>query len=139
MILSISTAGYISIHAPREGGDITFTSITTAFLPISIHAPREGGDSVEVVQNIYANISIHAPREGGDYKILTLFKIHRISIHAPREGGDFSNVAVGEALWCISIHAPREGGDFRLCLLVHIVHHFNPRPPRGGRRRSRSV
>ena len=35
----------------------------------------------------------------------------------------------------ISIHAPREGGDgTRPCKAVHFVY-FNPRPPRGGRRR----
>ena len=33
----------ISIHAPREGGDVR--SFLSVFLPqISIHAPREGGD-----------------------------------------------------------------------------------------------
>ena len=36
---------------------------------ISIHAPREGGDG-EVMDNLTIyNISIHAPREGGDCQI----------------------------------------------------------------------
>ena len=34
----------------------------------------------------------------------------------------------------ISIHAPREGGDRCLRGRVRCRHHFNPRPPRGGRR-----
>ena len=34
----------ISIHAPREGGDLKPASLLTLFIPISIHAPREGGD-----------------------------------------------------------------------------------------------
>ena len=34
----------ISIHAPREGGDLDFLSTVLDFI-ISIHAPREGGDS----------------------------------------------------------------------------------------------
>ena len=34
----------ISIHAPREGGDMT-SSLSTKQRQISIHAPREGGDS----------------------------------------------------------------------------------------------
>ena len=33
---------------------------------ISIHAPREGGDVVNVKRFPSAAISIHAPREGGD-------------------------------------------------------------------------
>ena len=55
---------------------------------ISIHAPREGGDAAETIMQQQNSISIHAPREGGDQH-----KTHRkyneyISIHAPREGGD---------------------------------------------------
>ena len=34
----------ISIHAPREGGDLLFQRRLNAVLFISIHAPREGGD-----------------------------------------------------------------------------------------------
>ena len=35
---------YISIHAPREGGDVQRFINSTLSPPISIHAPREGGD-----------------------------------------------------------------------------------------------
>ena len=35
----------ISIHAPREGGDIDFDAIKKGTMDISIHAPREGGDA----------------------------------------------------------------------------------------------
>ena len=34
---------------------------------ISIHAPREGGDLGDALDVAYSGISIHAPREGGDY------------------------------------------------------------------------
>ena len=33
---------------------------------ISIHAPREGGDVADPEKVRQAQISIHAPREGGD-------------------------------------------------------------------------
>ena len=36
--------GYISIHAPREGGDAALPSSLRFAILISIHAPREGGD-----------------------------------------------------------------------------------------------
>ena len=36
----------ISIHAPREGGDI-YPAFMMPLIPISIHAPREGGDAVQ--------------------------------------------------------------------------------------------
>ena len=55
----------ISIHAPREGGDIRPAAARRS-MPISIHAPREGGDGTNEKQRLFAIISIHAPREGGD-------------------------------------------------------------------------
>ena len=57
---------FISIHAPREGGDLYDVSQLRGDLVISIHAPREGGDVTRgyITQDEY--ISIHAPREGGD-------------------------------------------------------------------------
>ena len=36
----------ISIHAPREGGDVEMPYGMTSITFISIHAPREGGDAV---------------------------------------------------------------------------------------------
>ena len=41
-------------------------------------------------------------------------------------------MALGQNL--ISIHAPREGGDRFLVAGLGRHEHFNPRPPRGGRR-----
>ena len=58
-------------------------------LGISIHAPREGGDVIMHQSAREAYISIHAPREGGDHnQFHTCSKGQGISIHAPREGGD---------------------------------------------------
>ena len=37
---------------------------------ISIHAPREGGDMDYYAKLSVHNISIHAPREGGDSRLL---------------------------------------------------------------------
>ena len=57
-----------------------------------------------------------------------------ISIHAPREGGDRCRRGLSPA-GTISIHAPREGGDLLVSCSPHGSCDFNPRPPRGGRRR----
>ena len=57
---------YISIHAPREGGDINFNDIKRGTMDISIHAPREGGDEHPAASASMRVISLHAPREGGD-------------------------------------------------------------------------
>ena len=105
-------------------------------LRISIHAPREGGDVAGFVQGCKrSTISIHAPREGGDAACPAVPDLGEISIHAPREGGDrglLNSITIDS----ISIHAPREGGDSSACV-IHPTHsHFNPRPPRGGRRQT---
>ena len=42
----------ISIHAPREGGDM-FLRRGPTYLKISIHAPREGGDNKDKFIRIY--------------------------------------------------------------------------------------
>ena len=125
----------ISIHAPREGGDLCGGSFLLRLLQISIHAPREGGDSGKPTLKTYdLVISIHAPREGGDFVILSIFfrppnfnprpprggrprvwggdgHLLQISIHAPREGGDLNFLVYAANDILISIHAPREGGD----------------------------
>ena len=45
LILSkVVPSAVISIHAPREGGDLVILDVKPQFLEISIHAPREGGD-----------------------------------------------------------------------------------------------
>ena len=41
----VSTISSISIHAPREGGDVATVISVVIYHAISIHAPREGGDS----------------------------------------------------------------------------------------------
>ena len=57
---------YISIHAPREGGDYKGHIADQQQQIISIHAPREGGDRTNYHPHNENSISIHAPREGGD-------------------------------------------------------------------------
>ena len=44
MLADKISAEVISIHAPREGGDIAAIVIVWLIINISIHAPREGGD-----------------------------------------------------------------------------------------------
>ena len=147
------TVWSISIHAPREGGDLLSALIYprvnhfnprpprggrhgagggrcwgTYFNP----RPREGGDSLRAALGGVPEISIHAPREGGDRWNQRKEWMRDISIHAPREGGDHRGGVVGVQIR-ISIHAPREGGDAVPCSLDLRGFYFNPRPPRGGR------
>ena len=47
-LLGLNSNSRISIHAPREGGDVFMAALLSS-LGISIHAPREGGDSPHVI------------------------------------------------------------------------------------------
>ena len=62
-----------------------------------------------------------------------------ISIHALREEGDNSAEAAANRAWQISIHALREEGDGCSTTTTPSQTYFYPRPPRGGRRRSRQL
>ena len=73
---------------PARGATSGWITGTASGLGISIHAPREGGDMERSVIIGLTRISIHAPREGGDNYHTDGSEEQRISIHAPREGGD---------------------------------------------------
>ena len=54
---------------------------------ISIHAPREGGDSKAKLVDKSGKISIHAPREGGDRQLRAhLHAAHEFNPPPPRGG-----------------------------------------------------
>ena len=83
---------WISIHAPREGGDQPKTQCRRDG-DISIHAPREGGDQ-QAGSRSCAGFSFQStpPARGATmYFLYASFKVMVISIHAPREGGDVLN------------------------------------------------
>ena len=68
MMLSSSSdlPTYFNPRPPRGGRQKTEQKPTARGRRISIHAPREGGDLDGVVDGDACVISIHAPREGGD-------------------------------------------------------------------------
>ena len=75
----------ISIHAPREGGDVGRPALEGCHR-ISIHAPREGGDRQgNDIYSLCGNFNPRPPRGGDAIPDLPLDGTI-ISIHAPREG-----------------------------------------------------
>ena len=58
----------ISIHAPREGGDVSFGVNGIDADNFNPRPPRGGRRKNSVNGNLQLTISIHAPREGGDSK-----------------------------------------------------------------------
>ena len=106
------TSIYISIHAPREGGDMTVGFVKQSTKVFQSTPPARGATTACALADLPEVISIHAPREGGDVK----FFFSRVDIFYfnPR---------------------PPRGGRRRLVSVKTPSTDFNPRPPRGGRRR----
>ena len=119
----------ISIHAPREGCDVSFTIPCPTSNVISIHAPREGCDTGGRIRHGFAGTfqSTH-PVRGATSSQARPMPPRGISIHAPREGCDPTVRPCGCVIE-ISIHAPREGCDFSKRSLLSSTSYFNPRTP----------
>ena len=81
----------ISIHAPREGGDMDVDLDTVIQLLFQSTPPARGATMFLRRGPRHFMISIHAPREGGDGYQYEDLRLVVISIHAPREGGDVNN------------------------------------------------
>ena len=80
---------YISIHAPREGGDVIMWPLCLPVSAFQSTPPARGATVSRACLINYVKISIHAPREGGDLLVSAAYPVPwSISIHAPREGGD---------------------------------------------------
>ena len=101
----------ISIHAPREGGDIDIDDLQEC-MDISIHAPREGGD---------APASWATPRSPGFQS-------------TPPARGATMIWMIRQVELVFQSTPPARGATPRWYSYPVEIDHFNPRPPRGGRR-----
>ena len=128
----------ISIHALREEGDLaTFPPfpLTAYFYP---RPPRGGRPAAaHVLSSSGIFLSTPSARRATCCGVGVNLAVE-ISIHALREEGDAVALAAAAKL-VISIHALREEGDGRRCPWPSLERHFYPRPPRGGRLRSRPL
>ena len=124
----------ISIHAPREGGDSCSFDVGPVRTNFNPRPPRGGRRLLEYLRQNGVKFQSTPPARGATQQIFNRFIFLPISIHAPREGGDASLYRAVAVFSRISIHAPREGGDVSGHHGGVRPYHFNPRPPRGGRR-----
>ena len=106
---------------------------TFNYTEISIHAPREGGDVRLSVCLPPAWIFQSTPPARGATQIGNIIKLHiGISIHAPREGGDHTTFARLLVYADFNPRPPR-GGRRHIARYKLLMRNFNPRSPRGGR------
>ena len=120
---------------PPARGATDLVVFQTALTQISIHAPREGGDLAMSVGFIPARIfQSTPPARGATWPPRRPPRIRSDFNPRPPRGGRHPLGLRVEVDIVISIHAPREGGDSRVLISCVRTGNFNPRPPRGGRR-----
>ena len=132
---NISKRLYFNPRPPR-GGRRCFKGSVAGYMIISIHALREEGDVIDTERKkVKALISIHALREEGDVNLLCkIFVVLLISIHALREEGDGSMPRSVCIFWIFQSTPSARRATCKCFLDRDVLQHFNPRPPRGGRR-----
>ena len=94
--------------------------------------PTRGATGLTDAWAVFFSISIHAPHAGSDIALGKPTLMFGISIHAPHAGSDFVRCPFIR-FFLISIHAPHAGSDFERDQFIYLLHHFNPRSPRGER------
>ena len=79
----------ISIHAPREGGDISIRADVEGFVYFNPRPPRGGRPSAtQALSRRFAFQSTPPARGATLWLLRKVVRLFDISIHAPREGGD---------------------------------------------------
>ena len=150
------TVGVISIHAPRVGSDPWLSGAPYPRLTFQSTLPAWGATLAIGRAGVIGPFQSTLPAWGATDSACKTRRMERISIHAPRVGSDAHERAQKSRhpfqstlpAWGatrlfrrsfekrdISIHAPRVGSDhFTERKKVFLLHHFNPRSPRGERR-----
>ena len=130
--------------------------VLPVYADISIHAPREGGDLIGRPRlHGRGGISIHAPREGGDASRSFFVRPSLDFNPRPPRGGRQFERTYSDAMWQFQSTPPARGATLQKCgrtidslfqstppargatptgrIIHNTRHNFNPRPPRGGR------
>ena len=82
---------FVSIHAPWEGCDQKYQSVTTNHRGFNSRTLGRVRPSLGKISKLCLTVSIHAPWEGCDkHHVLGALVNHHVSIHAPWEGCDVS-------------------------------------------------
>ena len=110
-----------------------------SLFPISIHAPREGGDEPGAGAKPPQGAFQSTPPARGATEAAALWSRAEIFQSTPPARGATFRLRAPPSIFHISIPAPREGGDRARGWRLRRRSYFNPRPPRGGRRRKVGV
>ncbi len=101
----------VSIHAPREGSDLTPWQTLLHRNSFNPRSPRRERPRALLASLTRSEVSIHAPREGSDLAHLeTEHKLGKFQSTLPAKGATRRRQQEPHVS-LVSIHAPREGSD----------------------------
>ena len=125
----------ISIHAPHAGSD--FFNRCHGFDNADFNPRPPRGERPVCLGSYQYNFRFQStpPTRGATQSAGSRYYPETISIHAPHAGSDPALSGYDVSIRAISIHAPHAGSDHRQKVTFRLVRYFNPRPPRGERRR----
>ena len=130
--------GSVSIHAPREGCDLSNRHTRVCISTVSIHAPREGCDSLDCpLRALERGFNSRTP---GGVRLSTNPSnetMEIVSIHAPREGCDVWRSTTTSPAIVFQFTHPGRGATSRVPRTTIVRSSFNSRTPGGVRLRNR--
>ena len=126
---------YFNPRAPR-GARRKVTVHFTVLSKISIHAPREGRDLVDLSVVLKDSISIHAPREGRDSQA-QLNQLQQMAFQSTRPARGATGRCRSSCMRSRAFQStrPARGATAYLLPRPPLPQNFNPRAPRGARRK----
>ena len=136
--------GYTPVHyqfqstLPARGATSLGSSLTIGF-PVSIHAPREGSDALVAFHPIhFTRFNPRSPRGERPLRVQSVSPRRAFQSTLPARGATRPRRDKVQDTR-VSIHAPREGSDAQRPPSKSGKTCFNPRSPRGERRRKSIV
>ena len=134
---------YVSIHAPRAGGDRHDAAQTICDVECFNPRPPRGGRPVRAILPItwIAWFQSTPPARGATMTLISeCGQFGMFQSTPPARGATCRRCSVLAVSQRVSIHAPRAGGDRHLTRYTSAsIGRFNPRPPRGGRLAATSI
>ena len=131
---SLSRMAYFYPRPPR-GGRPDVPAVCPSIFTISIHALREEGDSCGAYHQSVRHYFYPRPPRGGRLQTVTSTGKAFQFLSTPSARRATARRFAGQSPDRIYFPALRVVGDPGFEQLLHDLHHFYPRPPRGGRRR----
>ncbi len=124
----------VSIHAPRVGGDLRVSRQPLHAESFNPRPPRGGRHYRSYISNSMVRFNPRPPRGGRLLACRIRHVYNDVSIHAPRVGGDVPFPSSRQSEWFQST-PPAWGATLLPLPALSPLKRFNPRPPRGGRRK----